>query len=238
MQQQPTPMMFKFDPEAAKKAGAGVGISENGAYEGIITSAIYTFGKDGSQSQALELSFDSGGAKANYLRINYLGKDGQPTFGMDLISALLWAAGIKEASPVQVQGPEGPEWHNQALEGKPAGLVLQKTLRTKTDGSDGYKMEIRHVYRCDTRKTYAEHAENSPAEAIDKLVATLKDRDERDPNASGGAAQRHTGGQAPSNPYAAQAGNSTTSRLQQVAANRQTHAAPPQNQDFDDDIPF
>lgn len=233
------PMMFKFDPEAAKKAGAGVGISENGAYEGIITSAIYTFGKDGSQSQALELSFDSNGAKANYLRINFLGKDGEPTFGMGLISALLWSAGIKEASPVQVQGAEGLEWHNQALEGKPAGLVLQKTLYTKNDGADGYKMEVRHVFRCGTRKTYAEHAENSPAEAIDKLVAILKDRDERDPNAAGGAAHRQTNGQAPSNPYAAQAGQNQTSRLQQVAANRQNHAAAQQQTpDFDDDIPF
>jgi hypothetical protein len=53
------PMSFVWNTEAAslaKKAGATGGISETGAYEGFITSAIYTFGKDGSQSQALELS--------------------------------------------------------------------------------------------------------------------------------------------------------------------------------------
>jgi len=166
------PMSFKFDPEAAKKAGT-MGISENGAYEGVIASAIYTFGKDGSQSQALEISLDSNGAKANYLRINYLGKDGEPTFGMGLISALMWAAGIKEAAPVQIQGPEGVEWHNQALVGKSVGLVLQKTLYPKADGKDGYRMEIRQAFKCGTRKTSAEHAENAPAEAVDKMVAAL-----------------------------------------------------------------
>lgn len=230
------PMSFKFDAEAAKKAGT-MGISENGAYEGVITSAIYTFGKDGSQSQALEISLDSNGAKANYLRINYLGKDGEPTFGMGLISALMWAAGIKEAAPVQVQGPDGAEWHNQALLGKSVGLVLQKTLYTKSDGKDGYRLEIRQAFKCGTRKTYAEHAENSPAEAVDKMVSLLKDRDDRDPNAAP-AGQRSTSGQAPSNPYAQQANQSTTSRLQQAAANRQNQAVQQQVPDFDDDIPF
>lgn len=224
------PMSFKFDPEAAKKAGT-MGISENGAYEGVIASAVYTFGKDGSQSQALEISLDSNGAKANYLRINYLGKDGEPTFGMGLISALMWSAGIKEAAPVQVQGPDGAEWHNQALVGKSVGLVLQKTLYTKGDGKDGYRMEIRQAFKCGTRKTYAEHAENSPAEAVDKMVATLKDRDDRIPNAVSNG-QRNTGGQPPANPYADQANQQTTSRLQ----NRNTNQQPVQ--DFDDDIPF
>lgn len=224
------PMSFKFDPEAAKKAGT-MGISENGAYEGVISSAVYTFGKDGSQSQALEISLDSNGAKANYLRINYLGKDGEPTFGMGLISALMWSAGIKEAAPVQVQGPDGVEWHNQGLVGKSVGLVLQKTLYTKANGGEGYRMEIRQAFKCGTRKTYAEHAENQPAEAVDKMVAALKDRDERDPNA-GTNAQRANGAHPPANPYANQTNQTRTSGLQ----NRNTASQPVQ--DFDDDIPF
>nr|WP_231566291.1 MULTISPECIES: hypothetical protein [unclassified Serratia (in: enterobacteria)] len=228
------PMTFNFDPELAKKAGAGMGITENGAYEGTIISAVYTFGKDGSQSQGLELSFDSNGARANYMRINFLGRDGEPTFGMGLISALLWSAGINSAQPVQVQGTEGPEWHNQALEGKNVGLVLQKTLYTKQDGGDGYKMEVRQVFKPGTKKTYAEHAENALAEAVDKLVALLKDRDERDPNA--GKTSTHTSGQSHSNPYANQ--NPHQSRLQQAASNRQNQAMQQPDPDFDDGIPF
>lgn len=94
------PMTFMWNNETAemaKKAGATGGISETGAYEGEIVSAVYTFGKDGSQSQALELSLDSNGLKANFLRINFLGKDGQQTFGMGLVSALIPAPCRKSA---------------------------------------------------------------------------------------------------------------------------------------------
>src|SRR5476649_96986 len=52
------PMNFTWTPEGAemaKKAGVAGGISETGPYEGVITSAIYIFGRDGNQSQAREL---------------------------------------------------------------------------------------------------------------------------------------------------------------------------------------
>lgn len=228
------PMSFAWNPEGAemaKKAGAASGISETGAYEGTITSAIYTFGKDGSQSQALELSFDSNGAKANYLRINFVGKDGQPTFGMGLIYALMWVVQVKNLQPVQVQGEQGTEWTCPNIIGKKAGLFLQKTLYTKNDGADGYRFEIRNVFQPGTRRTYAEHSENAPAEAIAALEASMKDRDERLKT------PQHSGprGNVQGNPYAAQNGV-PQSRLQQ-AANQHTAAAG-QTPEFDDDIPF
>lgn len=223
------PISFVWDQNAtelAKKAGATGGISETGAYEGVITSAVYVFGKDGSQSQGLELSIDCNGAKANYLRINYLGKDGTQTFGMGLISAILWSAQVRQAQAQQVQSADGPEWQCPALVGKKVGLMLQKVLYTKNDGSDGYKFEVRHVFQPGTRKTYAEHADNKPAETIDALELSMKDKDER---IQGG--QRNFSGQgnqaANHNPYAV-----PDSRLQQ--AMRQQNQIP----DFDDDIPF
>jgi hypothetical protein len=226
------PMTFMWNNETAemaKKAGAAGGISETGAYEGDIISAVYTFGKDGSQSQALEISLDSNGLKANYLRINFLGKDGQQTFGMGLVSALMWAAQIKQAQPQQVQGKDGIEWHCPALVGKKVGLFLQKVLYTKNDNSDGYKFEVRHVFQPGTRKTYAEHAENAPAETIAALELSMKDKDERSHGGAqfSGPRNAQTGG----NPYANQTGNNPPqSRLQQSSSQ------PPV--DFDDDIPF
>lgn len=231
------PMSFVWNTEAAnlaKKAGATGGISETGAYEGFIISAIYTFGKDNSQSQALELSLDSDGAKANYLRINYIGKDGQQTFGMGLISALLWAAQVKSAQPEQVQTENGVEWHCPALIGKKVGLFLQKVLYTKNDGSDGYRFEVRHVFQPGSRRTYAEYSENEAATAIAALEKSMKDKDDRvqgNPQFSGGGRQ-----QAGANPYAHNPNAVPHSRLQQ-AANQ--HAQNIQNPpDFDDDIPF
>lgn len=232
------PMAFIWNTEAAslaKKAGTSAGISETGAYEGVITSAIYTFGKDGSQSQALELSLDSNGAKANYLRINFIGKDGQQTFGMGLVTAIMWAAQVKRADPQEVQGEQGIEWHCPALEGKKVGLFLQKNLYTKNDGTDGYKFEVRHVFQPGSRRTYAEHSENAPAETISLLESTMKDKDERVHSGSQQFSGGNTGNRG-SNPYA-QAGGVPQSRLQQAATQ---HAQQVQSQhvDFDDDIPF
>jgi hypothetical protein len=71
------PVAFSWNKqasEAALKAGATAGITDTGAYEGDILSAVYEFGKDGSQSQALVLSIDVNGQKANFLRINFLGR--------------------------------------------------------------------------------------------------------------------------------------------------------------------
>ncbi|WP_323660618.1 hypothetical protein [Pectobacterium versatile] len=226
------PMSFTWNTEAAemaKKAGASGGISETGAYEGIITSAIYTFGRDESKSQALELSFDSNGSKANYLRINFIGKDGGQTFGMGLVSALLWVAQVKQAQPMQVPTSEGFEWHCPALEGKKVGLFLQKVLYTKQDLSDGYKFEVRHVFQPGTRKTYAEYAENAPSEVIANLEASMKDKDER---AHDNRQSTLPHGGSRSNPYTQDPQNSIPiSRLQQAAAQSQVV-------DFDDDIPF
>lgn len=234
------PMSFVWNPEGAemaKKAGAAGGISETGPYEGVITSAIYTFGRDGSQSQALELSFDSNGGKANYLRINFIGKDGQQTFGMGLVYALMWVAQVKGLQAAEAQGEQGPEWHCPALIGKRVGLFLQKVLYTKNDGADGYRFEIRNIFQPGTKRTYAEYSENAAAEAIATLEATMKDRDERQraPQHSGTRGGAQGSPYANGNPYAAQNGV-PQSRLQQ-AANQRTAAAQ-QPPEFDDDIPF
>ncbi|HED3851540.1 TPA: hypothetical protein R4217_000360 [Enterobacter soli] len=233
------PISFTWDQQsaaAALKAGSAAGISETGAYEGDITSAVYEFGKDGSQSQALVLSLDADGQKANFLRINFLGRDGSQTFGMGLIAAIMWVAQVKNAQAQQRQGQNGPEWCLPALEGKRVGLFLQKLLTTKQDGSDGYKFEVRHVFQPGSRLTYKEFTEKTPAEAIAALERTMKDKDDRKPHDSSrggwGATSNNNGGwgnnQNDSNSV-------PDSRLQQ--ANRQV-SHNNQNPQFDDDIPF
>ncbi|EOC6207617.1 hypothetical protein ACI5J7_000227 [Citrobacter freundii] len=233
------PISFTWDQQsaaAALKAGSAAGISETGAYEGDITSAVYEFGKDGSQSQALVLSLDADGQKANFLRINFLGRDGSQTFGMGLIAAIMWVAQVKNAQAQQRQGQNGHEWCLPALEGKRVGLFLQKLLTTKQDGSDGYKFEVRHVFQPGSRLTYKEFTEKTPAEAIAALERTMKDKDDRKPHDSSrggwGATSNNNGGW----------GNNQNdpnsvpdSRLQQ--ANRQV-SHNNQNPPFDDDIPF
>ncbi|HHQ6589190.1 TPA: hypothetical protein ACSTLS_000728 [Serratia fonticola] len=225
--------MFTFDDESARTAGAG-GASETGAYAGTISTAVFTSGRD-SQTETLEFSIDSDVGKISYLRINHKGREGQPLkHGMALINAVMGLTKVKQLNATEVVNTEGEvELHCKELEGKPIGFVLQKILYTKTDGGDGYRFDIKQAYGANTRKTYKEAIDGTPAEAVDKLLLVLKDKDERitggEPQHSGGLQQRSMlGGQ-----QAQQ-----TSRLQQAAANRQSHAAQQAAPDFDDDIPF
>lgn len=225
--------MFTFDDESARTAGAG-GASETGAYAGNISAAIFTTGRD-SQSEAMEFSIDSDVGKINYLRINYKGREGQPLkHGAALINAIMGLTKVKQLNAVELTNGEGEiELHCKELEGKPIGFVLQKILYTKNDGGDGYKFDVKQVFGANTRKTYKEAIDNVPAEAVAKLLAVLKDKDERLAN----DAPQHSGPQQQRSMLGNNANQPAQSRLQQASANRQnqnTQSVP----DFDDDIPF
>lgn len=224
--------MFTFNEESAKTSGAG-GISESGAYTGTISSASFTTGRD-SQSESMEFGLETDSGKVNYLRVTYLGREGQPLkHGEATINAIMGLTRVKQLNAVEFTNEQGEiELRCRELEGKPIGFVLQKVLYTKTDGSDGYKFEIRQVFGANTRKTFKEASENLAAEAVDKLLETLKERDERVTGAgaaNGTQMQRSMlgGGQQ----------QTQQSRLQQVANNRQTNASQ-HSPEPDDMIPF
>ncbi|MGP2502311.1 hypothetical protein ACTUSN_13080 [Pantoea ananatis] len=227
--------IFIFDHESAKASGAG-GPSETGAYTGTIRSAVFTNGRD-SQSQSMEFSLDSDVGSINYLRVSYIGRDGNPLKGgTAMINAIMGLTQTKQLFSTEVQGENGPEYHCKDLEGKPIGFVLQKVLYTKTDGGDGYKFEIRQAFGTKTRKTYKEAMENLPAEAIEKLLSVLTDRDERQPQT-----QQTMSGMGSNNQRSMLGGNQHTatgnnnSRLAQATGGGRNNNPPP---DFDDDIPF
>lgn len=242
------PFGFTFNEqaaEAAKNAGATGGISKTGAYDCAITSAVLEFGKDGSKSQTLMISVDSHGQKANYVRINFIGREGQQIFGYGLIMAMMWAAGVRNAQPQQRNTDDGVEWFFPDLEGKTVGLFLQKVLTTKGDGTDGFKFEVRHVYQVASGKTYREFSEQKPAAEIQLLTDTMQDRDERQK----GGAHHDRGGYGNRDPrqgdnsgWRGQGGQQSRgwvdpdavpdSRLQQANRQQQNPA------DFDDGIPF
>lgn len=169
--------MFQYDQAAGVKAGVSEYISESGAFVGKL-STKWTSGKNGSQSQALELSIVAPEGRANYLSIWYKKKDGQPNnSGVGMINAIMGILKLKTISQAQ----NGADYICPELEGKVIGLVLQKILQTKQDGSDTYKFDIKIPFHPETRKTLKELLENSPAATVDKMLETLHDKDERTP---------------------------------------------------------
>ena len=171
-------VIFTYNEESALSAGMGGFINENGAYIFTITEAELKQGIDGSKAQWIEFSGEADdGRKVQYLSVYSVKKDGQPnTFGVNMINAMMGCAGINSltqhmASAGKYTAPE--------FAGKRIGLVLQKVLRSKRDGSDTYGMEIRIPFIAETRQTLQERKDGVRPEAVDKVASSLKDRDNR-----------------------------------------------------------
>lgn len=231
--------IFTFNQEDAKKAGPS-GASESGAYTGIIRIALFSASRDpDSKSESMEFSLDSDVGAINFLRVSYTGRDGNPLQGGNaMIQAIMGLTGVKALHATEtVNSQNETEYHCKELEGKPIGFVLQKVLYTKNSGGDGYRFEIRQAFSAKSRKTYKEGIEGLPAETVDKLVASLSDKDERQQNGAGPAGGP-AGNQQRSMLGGQQQQNQTQSRLQQNAGSRNVGQNQPPVQDFDDDIPF
>lgn len=200
--------MFTYNQEQAVKAGQSSFINETGAYAGKITLAKWT--KSQNNAQSLELSFESNeGEKADYLSIYYIGKNGEPiAHGQNMIQAIMGCVGVKQLTKATYNNSEiAPE-----LTDKRIGLMLQKVLRLKQDGSETHSFNIICPFSATSRKTLTEHLGNKPADRIEWLIANTKDKDER----------------------------AKSNRQADYSAQNQfyaDHERPPQD-GFDDDIPF
>lgn len=169
-------MGFTYNQDSAMKAGGAV--RESGAYVGSITLAQY-----GASAQKgtkfLELTFTADdGTEFKFLTLYYEKADGtEVKGGSSMISAIMGLSKVGQLSEqvVPVAGVTvAPE-----LEGKRIGMVLQKVLYTKNDGTDGFKFEIRFPFSAQTRQTLKEGINNESPTMVDRVVDTLKDKDER-----------------------------------------------------------
>lgn len=169
-------VIFTYNHEAALTAGQGGFINENGAYVINITEAALTTSQGGAK--AIEFSGESDdGRKVQYLSVYVTKKDGtENTFGVNLIHAIMGCAGVKQLTN---QMKAAGQYVAPEFAGKKVGLVLQKVLRSKNDGSDTYGLEIRLPFIAQTHQTLLEKAEGKNAEAVDRMVAGLKHKDER-----------------------------------------------------------
>ncbi|RAW91943.1 MULTISPECIES: DUF669 domain-containing protein [unclassified Photorhabdus] len=174
-------VMFVYNKELALSAGQSGFITESGAYIITINEAKFTRGKEGAHF--IEISGESDdGRKVNYLNVCCKKNDGTDNqYGINMINAIMGCAGVKQLTQVTKDANTciAPE-----LAGKIIGLVLQKTLRTKrTDGSDTFSFDIRIPFVAKTGQTLQEIEESKVAEAVNKIVSTLKDKDERNKSA-------------------------------------------------------
>jgi hypothetical protein len=169
-------VIFTYNQEAALTAGQGGFINESGAYVLTITEAALTTSQGGAK--AIEFSGESDdGRKVQYLSVYVSKKDGsENTFGVNMVHAIMGCAGVSQLTN---QMKDAKTFVAPEFAGKKVGLVLQKVLRSKSDGSDTYGLEIRLPFIAQTRQTLLEKSEGKNAEAVDRMVSGLKDKDER-----------------------------------------------------------
>jgi hypothetical protein len=178
-----------FNKEQAVKGGVSAGISETGAYIGTLEAHSFT---KASNAAGIEFTLNSPDGKAQFLSLYHTKKDGTANpMGANMIQAIMGILQIKQITGVDTGKKDysgGTVLTIPEFEDREIGLVLQKELTTKGDGSDGYSFDIKMAFHHGTRKTLLELMENKPAVTVDKILGTLKDKDSR--KAQGGMGQQ------------------------------------------------
>ncbi|MFS1582986.1 MAG: DUF669 domain-containing protein [Candidatus Arsenophonus phytopathogenicus] len=167
---------FTYNAESALAAGKSEFITESGAYIVTIQEAKYVTSSGRAESIEFSVEADDG-KKANYLNVYCKKKDGSPNqYGINMIHAIMGCADVGQLTTkmINVHTLIAPELTNKRI-----GLVLQKTLKTKTNGQDTYSFDILLPFVAQTHQTLEEKLKGFPPEIIDKKFARLQDKDER-----------------------------------------------------------
>lgn len=189
--------ILTYNQESAVKAGGSDHVSDGGAYVVTITEAKYEKSAQ-KKTDCLVFSVKTDeGMTAQYLRVFFAkaptvdGQPGEPIkSGVSMLNAMMGLSRVTAMTAVN-RGDKG--WHCPELEGKKMGMFLQKVIYSKNDGSQGYKFEIVVPYNPVDKKTMREIVENKPAQTIDRMLASYKDKVEASNNASATASTGSTG---------------------------------------------
>lgn len=169
-------VIFTYNQEEALAAGQNGFINESGAY--VITIAEAKLGVSEAGASFIEFSGETDdGRKVNYLSVYSTKKGGELNkFGCNMINAIMGCAGVMQLTErmISVSHFIAPEFT-----GKRVGLVLQKVLKTKNNGNETYNFDIKIPFIADTRQTLQEKVDGLAPVAIDNILSTLKDKDER-----------------------------------------------------------
>lgn len=169
-------VIFQYDQESALTSGASNYITEGGPHIGSIAEAKYVFGKNGKQSAGLEFTLSTDSGEAKYLSVWYQKADGTVNqYGYAMVQSMMGLCKLNTLT----QQAKGDYSIAPEFTGKQIGLLLQKILTSKQDGSDSYKMEIKLAFLPQTRQTLKEALGREPAVVVDQWAASLTVKDER-----------------------------------------------------------
>lgn len=169
--------LFTYNQEQAAQVGASQYVSKSGGYDVKVTRAIATKSQtQGSQAQFLELDLETReGQKCNYVKICFMKADGsQLDFGNQLIQSVMGCAGVQYLTVDQ-------NGNCNELLNKQFKAVLQRVDFSKSDGTDGYKFDLK-LPALMTGQTIQEQLASKQAQAFASYAGTIEDKDERKTN--------------------------------------------------------
>jgi len=167
-------MGFTFNPEQAKKAGAGQYVSVGGVYTGKITTAEYKRTNDGAVF--VDFSFENDdGQKCNFVSVFVKNKDGSESLQVASMYALMGLLKLKDLKEVKKVVDGKDVYHYPAIEGQKITYAVYRDEYYKKDNTIGYSFKLINFFDSVSKQSYKELAENSPAIAhtrpiVDKTI--------------------------------------------------------------------
>jgi len=174
-------VILQYNQESAAKAGGGEFLSQGGAYVVEITEAKFVTAK--TKSAGIEFSIKTeDGLKANFISVYYAkepktqGGVGEPiSGGQSVLNAMMGILRVDRMTAVK----SGDVWVCPEFTNKKIGMFLQKKLTNKANGDDSYGFELAVPFHPTDKRTMREIIGNTPAQTIDRMTASYKDKDER-----------------------------------------------------------
>lgn len=176
---------FTQNPKAVVAAEGSAGINETGDYVVTIKQCETEEKPSGAQMVNFWLVADDG--RESWTSLCIVTKDGKESWGMGLLQSLMVVTGVQnaQAHAARVRLRNGDIKENgfriREVEGKKAGVVLQRENYTYVDSRTGEEKETHRMnplrfFHPNTRQTASEVLANADAVKLEGLLKTLKDK--------------------------------------------------------------
>tara|TARA_Y100000593_G_scaffold50191_1_gene94591 strand:- start:3468 stop:4094 length:627 start_codon:yes stop_codon:yes gene_type:complete len=181
-------MNISLNPNLAKAGSGGSSrIDSKGKYIGTIEWArVYSIP---TGSTWVEFKFVSLLEQEAKVSLCILNKDGEATYGLKKLQAMMACCKIRELTQTNMtvniwnfdtsQMEDTEQVVYKEFCGANIGLLLYRHDKTSNSGNDFFQMELEAPFAADTEQTAAEVLDQMPAKQLEKMVQTLRDKDDR-----------------------------------------------------------
>jgi len=173
--------MYTFNREQAVGAGGPARLDTTGAHVVTIRRALLATARTGTKGIEMDIEGE-GGEEARYINVYTHRKGGEEiVYGIGTVQSMLAILNLPTLAVGQVHSRDGTSAEGfPPLIGKRIGMLLQRRLYTKGDGSDGSSLNLVMPFHPDTRQTAGELLERHQPALLDQRLAHLTDADERE----------------------------------------------------------